>query len=173
MLALMVSVGAAAQKARFESINTAGLLHGQGGENMQLQSLNGLRLGQQFAGIGIGLDLYGIRSMPLVLELRHNLFNAGRTPFVFASGGLHFALQGRDDFGYKVESRPGWIYELGLGYQFTIDRQRFMLGAGYSFKSMTQWVERPIFCIGGDCDPIQEKMDYRFRRLSFRAGLIF
>src|SRR3954471_10659348 len=74
-------------RIKFQAEVQVGPLDGQRGTYIQLQSVNGVSYKGYFLGIGTGLDYYFMRSIPLFLELKKNLFNKGNTPFIYADGG--------------------------------------------------------------------------------------
>ena len=62
----------------FQSLLQGGLLDGAAGPSWQLQTINGIYYKTWFAGIGVGLDYYTMRTIPLFLDLRKEYFaNAG------------------------------------------------------------------------------------------------
>src|SRR4051794_4030796 len=91
-LATTQSLLAQSNKAfAFGSINEIGLLTGEKGEAVVFQTINGVTKDRSFVGIGLGLDYYQIRSIPLHLDYRWNFSSNRNTPFLFTSGGLNFA----------------------------------------------------------------------------------
>src|SRR5215203_3590562 len=89
MLFQFVSVAQKALKPAFTSINQVGIGWGGSGEGLQLQTINGLSYKTYSAGIGIGLDYYWARTIPLFIDLRKNIFSKKQTPFVYADLGLN------------------------------------------------------------------------------------
>ncbi len=76
ILAVCLSVIVSAQQKtgtgnwQFHSINNIGLLEGQTGSAFQLQSINGMQYKSWYAGIGLGLDFYRYRTIPLFIDFR-------------------------------------------------------------------------------------------------------
>src|SRR5664279_970813 len=75
----------------FRSIINLGLLEGQAGSAFQLQTLNGVQSNSWFAGLGIGLDYYRYRTIPLFLEIRKEFGKQQNKPFVYMDGGMSFS----------------------------------------------------------------------------------
>jgi hypothetical protein len=48
----------------FHSINQVGILAGSSDATLQLQTINGINTKTWFAGLGVGLDYYYVRSVP-------------------------------------------------------------------------------------------------------------
>src|SRR5688500_20060445 len=60
----------------FSSIYNVGLVEGENGTSLQLQTVQGIRYGKWFAGICAGLDYYELRTIPLFLDIRRE-FSTG------------------------------------------------------------------------------------------------
>ena len=58
------------KKIKFHSINNIGLLKGQVDDVLQLQTINGIKYKSFFGGVGIGLDNYYFKTIPLFVDLR-------------------------------------------------------------------------------------------------------
>jgi hypothetical protein len=71
---------------QFHSINQLGLLEGQIGSAFQIQTINGAQYKSWFGGIGIGLDYYRFRSIPLFLDFRKD-FGKKISSFLFMQMG--------------------------------------------------------------------------------------
>ena len=65
----------------FHSINNIGLLEGQSGAAFQAQTINGFQKRSWFAGIGVGLDYYRYRTIPLFVDVRKEFGNANNKNF--------------------------------------------------------------------------------------------
>lgn len=75
---------------QFHSINNVGLLEGQTGSAFQLQSINGMQYKSWYAGIGLGLDFYRYRTIPLFLDIRKEFGSGSNKFFAYADGGVNF-----------------------------------------------------------------------------------
>ena len=72
---LVLQFGVNAQekvKFKFTSINLVGLLYGQAGTAFQLQTVNGVSYKTFSGGIGIGMDDYYLKTIPLFFDIRKN-----------------------------------------------------------------------------------------------------
>ena len=109
---------------------------------MQLQTVQGIRYGKWFAGIGAGLDYYHMRTIPLFLDIRREFFNKKNAPFLYADGGYNFAwARDRDKSEWSnISFDGGLFYDVGLGYRIgTASKQNgFLISAGYSFKYLRE-----------------------------------
>jgi hypothetical protein len=157
-------------KIVFHSINQLGLVEGQGGHALQIQTVNGIKIKSFFTGIGIGIDEYHTRSIPLFLDVRQQLKQTGKTPFIYADAGANFIWPKGDQKMVEYEN-AGWFYDVGLGYRIPIKTNAVILSAGYSFKSLTSKENRYYYWAYYPGDYIY--YDYQLRRISIKAGFCF
>src|SRR5579862_3368717 len=92
MLIGMIKMSSAQQKSlpakwQFNSINSVGLLEGETGSAFQLQTINGAQYKSWFAGMGLGLDFYRIRSIPLFADIRKEFGKGNNKLLVYADIG--------------------------------------------------------------------------------------
>ena len=155
-LLLLFSMQTVAQTAEdklaFKSINSIGLLTGGRGEASSLQTVGGLHIKKWFAGIGIGLDYYETRTIPLFIDLRRNLLQKQKTPFLYVDAGTNFIWKKSIDTYYQpTRSRPQLFYDAGIGYKIPVkNKTAFIFSAGYSVKKIKQtinsyyWLPTPV-----------------------------
>lgn len=162
----------------------AGLLEGEQGSAFQFGFTGGLKFKTWTTSIGSGLDYYGIRSVPLYLNVQKKLYNRQQSPFAYISGGYHFpwlANQHQVDWapwwGGETKTSGGLYYGAGLGYQLpAFKNAALFFAAGFSYKQYVDEIATPTMCIGwrtGPCPESNEKFTYRLRRLSVTTGLRF
>ena len=161
-------------KIKFQSDLQLGMLVGQSGHNFQIQSVNGIRINTFSIGLGAGIDFYGVRSIPLFLDFKKDLFDKRETPFFYFSGGRHFPWnEAYEEEWNKYEPKAGWYYDAGIGYTIPLKKQSILFSAGYSFKSFDETVIYNTWCLWGDCPERFESNSYQLRRISLRAGIRF
>lgn len=161
-------------RPQFQSIFQLGLLEGQKGSAFQLHAVNGFRWKGWSAGVGVGLDYYGVRSVPLFLDLRKTILGKEQSPFIYLNGGFSFPwLKETDETWVQVSAKRGAFYEAGFGYQVPLRRHALFFSAGYSVKTHKEEIKESFVCIWGPCPDITSSSDYTFRRLSIRAGFRF
>lgn len=173
----LLSYAQTAQKTnpvRFHSTNQVGFIQGQEGSALLLQSINGIQYQTYLAGIGVGLDYYKQRSVPLFLALRKNLFPKSNTPFIYIDGGYHFIWKDDATENFIVTDKKGGIFsDLGIGYNFSaFQSSAVTISLGYSIKNMSEtqnlhperssWPPPP-----GDL----QKFEYKLKRYVFKIGL--
>jgi hypothetical protein len=151
----------------YSSLYSVGVLEGEAGGKMQLQTIQGIRYGQWFTGIGFGLDYYQLRGIPVFLDIRRNILNRKNSPFIYADGGIHFAwAEKKDKLSWgSTEFSNGPYYDLGLGYRLAVGKQSaFIMSAGYSFKYLKE-VRSSQLCLNWSCNEINtEVFKYRLNR---------
>jgi hypothetical protein len=158
----------------YSSLYSIGLLEGEAGGKMQLQTIQGIRYGKWFTGIGVGLDYYQLRGIPVFLDIRRDLLNRKNSPFIYADGGVHFAWAEKKDkpnWG-RTKFSNGFYYDLGLGYKLAASKQSaFIISAGYSFKYLEEERVTPL-CLNWNCnEETSEYFKYRLNRLSLKIGM--
>jgi hypothetical protein len=160
-------------KVSFQSINQAGLLEGSIGSAFQLQTINGFRYKTYALGIGIGLDYYFERAVPVFLDLRKDLFSKPGTPFIYGEGGIPYIWSKNANDGTEPEYSNQRLYEGGIGYHFPMGKQvQFILSAGYSYRSYTKYSYSPYWIYGYPTEN-KQRYDYQLRRVSLKMGISF
>jgi hypothetical protein len=163
---------------KFHSFNTIGLMEGQAGSAFQLQAVNGLQYKSWFYGIGVGLDYYRLRTIPLFADVRKEFGKTDNKFFVYADAGANFYWKRDKDvkqFYIDDKFKNGFYGEAGLGYKLNLNRKlRLAFSAGYSYKKLTEegynfWND-PGF--PNAPYPI-EKINYNLNRLAFKIGIEF
>jgi hypothetical protein len=167
----------------FQSVLNAGLLEGQTGSSFQLQAINGARYKSWFAGIGLGLDYYRIRSIPLFVDVRKEFGKNRDKLFVYADGGISFTwaseTQKTDYYMPNPQFRNGFYSDLGFGYKAAVGkRSALLVSIGYSYKKASETYELPYYyyqylyptyMMNGTGD----KINYSLNRLSMKIGWQF
>ena len=64
------ALSAQKKKVRFQSINQFAMVGGENHVNTAFQTINGIKFSDWFAGIGIGIDNYRYKTLPLFLDGR-------------------------------------------------------------------------------------------------------
>jgi hypothetical protein len=154
----------------------AGLLEGEEGSAFQLHTINGVQHKTWFGGVGVGLDYYHTRTIPLFLSFRKAFQNGNKSPFLYVNGGYNFPwLREQDKDWYESTAKGGLYYDAGVGYQLPVLKTStlfFTLGFSQKNFSITQkngWM-------GIWPEPLPSPthvFDYNLRRLSIQTGLRF
>ncbi|MBX3241588.1 MAG: hypothetical protein KIT80_11430 [Chitinophagaceae bacterium] len=184
------TAGAQDDKPRyiFRSINQVALINGKDLVSAGLQTVNGVACQNWYLGLGVGLDFYRYRSVPLFVDLRREINLKKDKLFLYADGGynLPWAKDSEDRLHiwsntiYRTinEYRGGEYADLGLGYAVAAGKKgsAFLLSAGYSYKrfkkTTTSTVESNVPNPTVETTDVQ-KFDYHFNRLMIRIGWQF
>lgn len=160
-------------KFRFRSTHQVGFQSGQAGTDLQLQTINGIQYKTFSTGIGVGLDYYKERSVPLFLNVQKNLLRQPRTPFVYANGGYHFPwLKEKAEEWIRIDVDGGLYYDLGIGYHFPAFKSGAVhVSLGYSVKNMSEKINQNIWRSSLPAQEDFQRFDYTLRRYSFKMGL--
>jgi hypothetical protein len=123
----------------FQSILNFGLLEGETGSSFQLQAINGAQYKSWFAGIGLGLDYYRLRTIPLFLDIRKEFGKNRDKLFVYADGGVSFTwatdAQKTDYYMPNPQYHNGFYSDFGFGYKAAVGkRSALLVSVGYSYK---------------------------------------
>ena len=170
-----------AHRWQFHSINQVGLLYGENGSAFQVQTINGVQYKSWFAGIGVGIDEYRFRSIPLFADFRKEFAVGAGYLFIYGGIGMHFMWltdKQKDDYhlGYyqKAHFSNGLYYDAGIGYKVKLNnRIAFFVSPGFSHKD-TEMKSPTFSCpFTGPCYPLPERYNYALNRLSVNLGIIF
>jgi hypothetical protein len=168
------------KKIKFHSINTVGLLEGQAGSTFQLQTINGFKKKSWFAGLGVGLDYYRLRTIPLFADVRKEFGKKENKFFLYADGGINFYwLRDKDAKQFYVDDKfkSGFYGEAGFGYKFILNQKLAMtLNGGYSYKKLTEVGNNYFFYYGtGMINPPypMSKIVYNLNRIVLKIGIEF
>jgi hypothetical protein len=159
----------------FSARNYAGIMEGESGTALQLQTINGIRYGNWFAGIGTGLDYYYERSIPLFFSVARYLHSTKLPLYFTGDVGYNFPwVKSLYYFETPGEYHGGLYWGTGLGYKFGFKNSNALLiDLGYNYKRLTQTYEQPVQCLVPPCPTYKEFYDYRLKRLSIKIGWMF
>jgi hypothetical protein len=169
---------------QFRSVNNLGLLEGETGSSFQLQTINGFAHKSWFAGIGLGIDYYRYRTIPLFADIRKEFGKAKNMPFVYSDMGINFSwLTDNQKMNYRPDDHfgNGFYGDWGLGYKLGMGKNdALLISLGYSYKKITETYPTyityfpPSGDTGGQLDNNpKEKIDYGLNRLTIKIGWQF
>jgi hypothetical protein len=166
------------KNTRFHSYNAIALLTGESGVSAGIQSVNGIEWKSFFVGGGVGFDFYGIATTPVFLDLRKTFGKGKNKFFAYGDAGYNIAWPGSSSISFnssEQEQKGGFYGDVGLGYLVGFGKKdALILSAGYTFKSLTDnLVAYPLCTPGVVCEPITDRNEYHFNRISIKAGWRF
>lgn len=153
-LFLFLSIFSFSQKKiqvyKFHSVNNLSLLNGDNEVSAGLQTVNGIQRGNWFGGIGVGLDYYLYRSVPLFADVHYEFGKSKNKFFAYADGGVNFEWVEQNyysgpvymDVAYDPGDFHNGIYtDAGLGYLVTNKKGGgLVLSLGHTHKSLKQTI---------------------------------
>lgn len=165
---------------RFHSINSLGLMNGSNDVSAALQSVNGFQKKNWFLGIGVGLDYYYYRTVPVFADVRYSFGEKKNKFFAYADGGMNF--EWADDYFYKgvyilggtgLESHleNGYYTDAGLGYNIKMKKENALVfSIGFSKKTLSESV---TYLDWRSQKPQTEINKYKLNRILLKAGWQF
>jgi hypothetical protein len=176
---LIVSFSSLAQKKnlQFQSINLAGIVGGEKEVGYSFQSINGIKFSNWSSGIGIGVDDYRYKTLPLFIDGRW-FFGKRNKGFLYGDIGYNFPLKnkpGKEIYYYGSYDFSGGIYtDVGIGLQFPLNKvSSLAFSLGHSYKELQNKVGVVNPCFTGPCPVDYSKYSYELGRLILKAGIVF
>lgn len=167
---------------KFSSINQLGLLNGSGGVSYDLQTINGIAKGPWLLGLGVGIDNYISRSIPVFVDVQRELGSKHHVPFLYADGGLNYTWLNqvqKEQKGLPYATTPGLYMGGGIGVKLKgAHSSSLVMSVGYSFKQSKETVQPPTWLMpfpfpGQTEADMREHLDSKFRRIVVRIGIAF
>ncbi len=178
-----ISYAQQTRKAVFHSLQQVGLINGRDAVSAGLQSVNGFESGDWFAGIGVGLDFYRYRSVPLFADVKRyfKIAKGGRL-FVYGDGGYNFPWSKKGEEQVSVWAWPtkvdkkdkgGAYVDAGGGYAIQFHNgNAILLSAGYSHKYFSENVSTS-YMQGETVTTNVQHYTYSFNRIMVKVGWQF
>jgi hypothetical protein len=169
------SVTAQKKKVSFQSINQFAMVGGESLVKSAFQTINGIRFSNLFSAIGIGVDNYHYKTLPLFFEERW-YFGEEKKAFIYGDIGYNFPLKnklGKDLISYPTQHFTGGIYtDAGIGFQTGLTKKCALLfSLGQSYKELNATTSPASTCVNCNTDSYAYKFSYG--RMVFKAGLVF
>ncbi len=135
------------KKYRFSSINNFLVFAGNSTIAGGFQSVNGLKKENWFAGLGLGLDYYLYRTMPVFIDVRRVFGTKPNKMFVYADAGINIPLLQEE---YKMQPDgwdpnrdnkyyTGFFSDLGIGFSIDMKKGKALLfSLGHSVKTFKE-----------------------------------
>lgn len=171
-------------KESFYLIPEVALLNGDQARSSQIQVVGGISQKNWRFGLGIGIDHYKLRSLPVFMNAR-NYFGRNKKGFAFLSIGsnIPWVLENQHKIWFTQQGeqkqsvfKMGLYADMGIGYDIQLGKTKNLsLSMGYSVKNISEkyedwgfWIwPQPVPAPGSSRERVA---DYTFRRLSLKAG---
>lgn len=179
IITLLISFSVVAQKnkIRFQSINSFALIGGESETSTAFQSVNGIRFSNWFSGVGIGVDNYHYKTLPLFFDARR-YFGSEKKAFIYGDLGYNFTVKNKpgkemisyDDYNYHFQG--GFYSELGIGFKTRfIKRSSLSFSFAFSNKQLQNRIGVVPACVG--CDPYWYNYKLSYDRILLKTGIEF
>ena len=166
---------------KFHSINSISLINGDNATTGGLQSINGFQKGNLFAGVGIGLDYYLYRTVPLFADFKYEFGKTKNKFFAYADGGVNFDWVEEeyndgpifiwDGSRNTSEFHNGAYTDVGLGYMVgTKKGGGLVLSLGHSYKSLEKTISYQDWRTQ---ETITDVYNYDLNRIVLKVGWKF
>jgi len=180
-LTTVCGLAQANKKTSFYLHPQVALLNGDHSVSGQILVSGGIEKKAFSIGIGVAVDYYKIRSVPLFADLR-TAFGKDRAFFSYLSIGSNIAWALESQYntywamgGSNKSSFSNGIYtDIGIGYSFRKAKKNSVtMSVGYSMKTIseshfeTMYRDFPPYTI----ESFERKMDYTFNRIALRLGI--
>ena len=179
LITLLISFSVVAQKnkIRFQSINSFALIGGESETSTAFQTVNGIRFSNWFSGIGIGVDNYHYKTLPLFFDARR-YFGNKKKAFVYGDLGYNFPMKNKPGKemlyynNYDYHFKGGMYSELGIGFKTKfIKSSSLSFSFGYSNKHLQGRTGVVPDCVG--CDPYWYNYKFSYDRILLKTGIEF
>lgn len=178
VILLLATVLQAQGKNSYRSYNYIGLLQGEDKVKYQFMTIHGLQHKSWFAGIGTGIDNYGITTVPVFVSVNKYVLPKNNM-FVSLNMGTSFVW--KDDYHFlslnSVESdfKPRLFWEAGFGYRLNVGKpgQGILLGIYHSYKQIREVYSYSQGCPYGNCPDDKDVFTATYRRIALKLGFVF
>lgn len=179
MISLLIPFSVIGQnnKIYFHSINSFGLIGGESEVSTAFQTVNGILFPNWFSGIGVGVDNYRYRTLPLFLDGRW-YFGDEKRGFIYGDIGYNFPMKDKPGkemvhYGnYNYHFKGGLYSELGIGFKMKfIKKTSILFSLAYSYKQLQTQIGIVPLCVG--CDPYWYNYKFGYGRIMLKTGVEF
>ncbi|MGN6532900.1 MAG: hypothetical protein ACTHK0_14255 [Ginsengibacter sp.] len=162
------------KKNHFQSVSQFAIVGGESHINTAFQTVNGIKFSNWFSGIGIGIDYYNYKTLPLFFDGRWYL-GEDKKGFIYGDIGYNFPVKnkpGKEIGYYDTYHFAGGIYtDLGIGFKTKFIRKSFLLfSMGYSYKQLKTKVGITPNCEG--CQPYFYDFKFAYGTMILKTGII-
>jgi hypothetical protein len=163
------------KKVSFRSINLLGAVTGAQRDAPIIQTINGVAFNTWSTGVGVGIDQYSERSIPLFVDVRKSFGKGFNKAFAYVDGGINFTWLNsldRESRSFPDYDQPSWYYDAGVGWKIPLGtKTAFLLSAGFTLKQLKGHRTAYGPTIGGRLNEYEEKFENTYRRISVKFGV--
>lgn len=167
------------KRTSFNSYNAVGLIIGQSENSMSLETVNGITLGNWFAGAGFAYDAYRYKTIPVFIDIKYHFAN-NKDWFVQTDVGYNIPAivkSAEDKLFYSVQYTGGIFLQSGVGYLF-LHKKNY--NAYCTINAGLKKITRNTGLLYRDDSPPYNEMivqykgyQYELKTISIKAGIQF
>ncbi|HEY6977435.1 MAG TPA: hypothetical protein VH396_14155 [Chitinophagaceae bacterium] len=176
---LMAQSNKQKEKIQYASSYQAGIIVGKAYTTYGVQMIQGIRYKNVQTGIGVALDPYGFRTVPLFGHFSYVMHPQKNSVYVYGDAGISIPWDnGSLPEKYDNSTHDDWhkLYagfyaEGGAGYNILFNKKRnaVTINAGYSYKRFTY--DENVYIWNGIGTVLQtDHYIFDYRRIVFRLG---
>lgn len=172
---LSTSISAQKKKVRFQSVNQFAIVGGESHVNTAFHTVNGVKFSDCFFGIGVGIDYYRYKTLPLFADARW-YFGEDKRGFIYGDIGYDFPMKnkpGKEMSYYTNYHFTGGIYtEFGIGFKTKfIKNSSILFSVGHGYKELQSRIGVVPLCLG--CDAYWYNYKLSYGRVLLKTGVEF
>lgn len=176
----LMAVAQQKDKINYYASYQFGMTVGKAYTTINAQMIQGIRYKNYQAGVGVALDPYGFRTIPVFGHVAYMLHPQKSSPYVYADAGVSIPWNS----GVITEKNPatkqewhklysGLYAEAGIGYSIAINKRHAVtFSGGYSYKRF-RYTENVQTWDGNVIIQQKDWYIFNYRRLAFRIGFSF
>lgn len=162
-------------KFKFHSNNLIGIVGGESKVNLIFQTINGIEFSKWYCGIGVGVDYYNYKTLPLFFNTRR-FFDKKNKGFIYSDLGYNFPLKNKPGKAigyYNTYNFKGGLYtDFGIGYKTKfIKKSSLLFSLGHSYKQLQTQIGIMPACLG--CQPYLYNYTLGYGRIILKTGVAF
>ncbi len=171
------TVNAQKGSVHFSSTTSIGIATGESESALMVESINGIKFSKWFTGVGVGLDYYQYKSLPLFVNGRRYFDKQGKS-FVYGNAGYNLPLKNKPkrELGFFTDYHfsGGIIAGGGVGYSFPLNNKTSIIfSIGYSYKELELHSTTEICGIIPPCWEEHSKYELNYGRIEMKVGVGF
>jgi hypothetical protein len=176
---LTAQSGKQKEKIHYTSSYQLGIIAGKAYTTFNAEMIQGIRYKNFQTGVGISLDPYGFRTVPLFGHFSYVMHPLKNSVYMYGDAGISIPWNNgalpekynnstHDDW-HKLF--PGFYAEGGVGYRILVSKKQnaVTINAGYSYKRF-KYDENPYIWNGLETVLQTDHYIFDYRRLTFRLG---
>ena len=176
-LAGMAQSKSSKEKVSYSGSYMLGIIAGKAYTTFSGQIIQGIQYKNYTAGIGVAIDPYAFRTIPLFAHISYAFKPAKNSVYTYVDGGISIPWNtdalpvkypNTDNDWHKLHS--GLYAETGIGYRIALNkRNALLITMGYSFKRF-KYDEMTTIWNGSAVNKQTDKYTFDYNRLTFRLG---